>query len=72
MTFRSYSRKDFLLDSEFPLHPVEDFTLNGTPASLAPGHPQEWGQEQDGFDFWRDFERNFGNGDGESVSTTAM
>ncbi|KAL5373252.1 hypothetical protein DPSP01_012883 [Paraphaeosphaeria sporulosa] len=55
-----YTQKDFLHSYEFPLRPVQDFTLNGTPASHAPEHPQEWGQEKDGFDYWKDFEQHFG------------
>lgn len=76
MTSRSYSHKDFLQSYEFLLHPLEDFTLNRTPASHAPQHPREWGQEKDGFDFWKDFQKTFGSnlpkGDGESVSSVAI
>ncbi|KAF2439500.1 YVTN repeat-like/Quino protein amine dehydrogenase [Karstenula rhodostoma CBS 690.94] len=71
MATRSHTQKDFLLGYEFPLHPLQDFALNGTLASHAPEHPKEWGQEKDGFDFWKDFEQHFGSkspkGDGESV-----
>ncbi|KAL1610101.1 hypothetical protein SLS60_001766 [Paraconiothyrium brasiliense] len=60
MAVRGYSRKDFLQGYEFPLHPSQDFTFNGIPASHAPEHPQEWGQEKDVFDFWGDIVRNVG------------
>jgi hypothetical protein len=61
MTTRSYTQKDFLQNYEFPLHPSQDFTLNGIASLDAPGHPLEWGLEKDGFDFWGDIEQNFGN-----------
>lgn len=45
------SRKDFLQSYDFPLHPAQDFVLDGRSAVYAPDHPREWGSEEDGFDF---------------------
>jgi hypothetical protein len=49
--------------------------LNGIAASHAPNHPQEWGLEKDGFDFWEDIEQNFSSKstkrNGEKVSLPA-
>ncbi|KAF2250121.1 WD40 repeat-like protein [Trematosphaeria pertusa] len=46
-----YTREDFLREYKFPLQPVHDFEVLGSPAEYASGHPKEWGQENESFDF---------------------
>lgn len=66
MPIRTYTPRNFLQSYELSLYHEQDFASAGVPASYAPGHPKEWGQEMDGFDFWDDVERHFGAKSGKS------
>lgn len=58
----TYARKDFLRNYEFPLHPAQDFAVDGISASYVLEHPRQWGAEREAFDFLRDLRSgNFDN-----------
>ncbi|KAJ4378266.1 hypothetical protein N0V86_005966 [Didymella sp. IMI 355093] len=58
---RCVSRKDFVKEWDFHLHPLHDFELNGEVAEYTPGHPRQWGDET----HWLDFRKAIRDGQPE-------
>lgn len=57
-----HSRKDFVKEWTFPLHPLYDFEPDGEIARYAPGHPRNWGDEM----HWLDFRKAIKDGQPEA------
>jgi len=51
---KCYTRKNFMDEYTFPLHPANDFEHNGHPAEYASGHPKSWLSTYESFDFGKD------------------